>query len=104
MRFSIERAIEKFELDYYLDEALVDSKTCTKFDVLDFWKANSTRFPCLSKMTCDILSIPITTVASEYVFTIGSRVLTKYRSSIIPENVESSYLCTKLDTWFFMEW
>ena len=86
---SNERAIEKSELDYYLGEEPLSSTTCTKFDVLDFWKANSARFPCLSKMACDILSIPITTVASESAFSIGSRVLTKYRSTLIPENVEA---------------
>ena len=71
MRSSTERTIEKSELDYYLDEAPVDSRTCTKFDVLDYWKANSARFPCLSKIVCDIICILITTVVSESAFSIG---------------------------------
>ena len=71
--WSNERAIEKSKLDYYLDEEPLSSTTCTKFDVLDFWKVNAARFPYLSKMACDVLSIPISTVASESAFSIGSQ-------------------------------
>ena len=89
MRSSTERAIEKSELDYFFEERIIDHTISANFNVLDFWKSNKARFPCLSKIACDILCITITTAASELAFSIGSRVLTIFRSSIIPENVEA---------------
>ena len=53
------------QLDIYLDEG---SYVGNDLDVLEYWKLHKHRFPELAIMACDILSIPITTVASESSF------------------------------------
>lgn len=77
------------QLEKYLREPLVDRKQFPKLDVLDYWKSNVTTYPELSQMARDILSIPITTVASESAFSHGGRVIGKFRSSILPKNAEA---------------
>lgn len=44
------------------------------------------KFACMAR---DILSIPITTVASEFVFSVGGRVLDPHRSSLKSDTVEA---------------
>ena len=57
--------------------------------MLGYWRDRSNIFGDLVKMACDVLNIPIITIASKSTFSIGSRVLSKYRSSMLDETVQA---------------
>ncbi|XP_062212314.1 zinc finger BED domain-containing protein RICESLEEPER 1 [Phragmites australis] len=85
----------KSELEQYLDESLTPRSH--EFDILNWWKLNTVKFPTLSKMARDILAIPMSMVSSgSSVFAAGtgSRMLDDYRSSLRPEIVEA-LVCAK---------
>ncbi|KAH9768720.1 putative AC transposase [Citrus sinensis] len=79
--------VRKSELELYLDEPRIDRKI--DLDILSFWKGNGFRYPNLSSMARDILSIHISTVASESAFSVGGRVLDRFRSVLKPETVQA---------------
>lgn len=78
----------KSELDVYLEEGVVLCQDDSDFDALVWWKMNNLKFRILSKMACDVLSIPITTVASESAFSAGGRVIDPYRAFLGTETVQ----------------
>ncbi|KAL6638261.1 hypothetical protein ACP70R_025833 [Stipagrostis hirtigluma subsp. patula] len=83
------------ELDKYLaEECEEDTK---KFDILAWWKGQTSRFPILSKLARDVLGIPISTVASESAFSTSGRILDDFRTSLTPFMVEA-LVCTQ--DWF----
>ncbi|XP_037454940.1 zinc finger BED domain-containing protein RICESLEEPER 2-like [Triticum dicoccoides] len=86
----------KSELEQYLEESLTP-RSIQEFDILNWWKLNTLRFPTLSKMARDVLAIPVstvTTVGSIFSAVTGSRMLDDYRSSLRPEIVEA-LVCAK---------
>ena len=84
----------KSQLDLYLEEARFDHKLHEDLNVMGYWKSHSNHFPELSLMARDILSILITTVASESAFSIGGRILDKFCSSLLPQTAEA-LLCAR---------
>ncbi|XP_057950582.1 zinc finger BED domain-containing protein RICESLEEPER 2-like [Malania oleifera] len=82
----------KSELDRYLGEDC--EKDVEGFDILEWWRLNSQRFPVLSHMVHDVLVVSISTVVSESAFSIGGRVLDAFRSSLTPKIVQD-LICTQ---------
>ena len=74
-------------------EASVDPKT-EGFDILDWWRVNSSRYRILSQVAHDVLAIPISTVASKSAFSTGGRVLDPFCNSLSPNTVEA-LICTQ---------
>lgn len=79
----------KSELELYLELPLKPCNADEEFDILGYWKEQSTAFPSLAHIAKDILAIPITTVASESSFSMGGRILNRWRSSLLHKHVEA---------------
>jgi hypothetical protein len=82
----------KSELDQYLEESLLPR--VPDFDVLSWWKLNKLKYPTLSKMARDILSVPVSSVPADSIFDDKSKEMDQYRSSLRPEVVEA-LVCAK---------
>ncbi|XP_075482555.1 zinc finger BED domain-containing protein RICESLEEPER 2-like [Primulina tabacum] len=78
----------KSELEVYFEERVVLCEEDDEFDALSWWKMNNLKFRILSKMACDVLSIPITSVASESAFSAGGRVIDSYRANLGVDTVQ----------------
>ncbi|RHN42997.1 putative HAT dimerization domain, ribonuclease H-like domain, hAT-like transposase, RNase-H [Medicago truncatula] len=89
---------EKSQLDVYLDESDLGFLCNEDMDVLQWWKSNNDRYPDLSILACDLLSVPITTVASDFEFCMGSRVFNKYKDRMLPMDVETR-ICAR--SWLY---
>ncbi|KAH9736326.1 BED-type domain-containing protein [Citrus sinensis] len=83
----------KTEVDLYLLESCENLEN-ESFDVLDWWKINSSKYPILSYVARDILAMPVSTVASESAFSTGGRVLDPHRCSLSTRTVEA-LICTQ---------
>jgi hypothetical protein len=59
------------------------------FNVLDWWKVVETHYPTLRMIARDIFAIPITTIASESVFSTSGRVLSEHRSRLTSQMLEA---------------
>ncbi|CAN1336552.1 Zinc finger BED domain-containing protein RICESLEEPER 2 [Linum perenne] len=82
----------KNELDSYLEDNVL--RRSDDFDILNWWKANSTKYPTLALIARDILAIPVSTVASESAFSAGGRLISTQRSRLHIKTVET-LMCTQ---------
>jgi hAT family C-terminal dimerisation region/Domain of unknown function (DUF4413) len=83
------------ELDTYLEEPVMENGS--NFDLLDYWRVHSTRFPSLSRMARDYLAVPATSTPSERVFSAGRQLITDFRCRLKAETITA---CMLLKDWF----
>ncbi|XBI24530.1 hypothetical protein VPH35_049617 [Triticum aestivum] len=77
---------QKSELDWYLESPAMHLNT--DLDILEFWSGMSKCYPNLANLARDILAIPISTVPSKSVFTVGEKVVNPRRSTLKPDLLE----------------
>ncbi|KAL9253482.1 Zinc finger BED domain-containing protein [Drosera capensis] len=77
----------KSELELYLEEPSYDLNC--DLDVLEFWSNSAMRYPELSVVARDILSIPVSTVTSHFDFNIGAKTFSGIDSSMMPDTVQA---------------
>ena len=80
------------EVDRYLSDPIEDLMVLN-FDLLSWWRNNSSKYKILSEVARDILVVPISTVASK-AFSTRGRVLDAFRSSLSARTVEA-LICTQ---------
>ncbi|KAL6563146.1 hypothetical protein OROHE_005733 [Orobanche hederae] len=80
------------ELDRYLEEPVLPYEH--EFDVLDWWEMRRLNYPILSRLACDVLSVPFSTIPPEYVFDTRERTVGGNRSSLCPTTLQA-LVCAK---------
>ena len=78
------------ELDAYLK---ADVEVGTDYDVLSWWKVNSGKYPILSQISLYVLSMQVSSVASESSFSTSARIIEPYSSCLTHYMVEV-LICT----------
>ncbi|CAN0915353.1 Putative AC transposase [Linum grandiflorum] len=61
----------------------------SKFDILNWWSVNGTKYPTLQQIARDFVAVPITSVASESALSAGGRLLDPHRSRLHHSTVEA---------------
>jgi len=90
------------ELTMYLgsDPITIDDEDEDDFDILAWWKSYENKFPVLSAIARDILTIPASTVASEQAFSASGRLIDPRRTMLKQDIVET---CMCLRDWYAAE-
>jgi hypothetical protein len=80
------------ELDWYLESPTMDLNT--ELDILEFWSGMSMCYPDLANLACDVLAIPISTVATKSAFTVGdNKVLNRRRRGTLSPDLLEMLTC-----------
>ena len=82
------------DIDRYLSVETIPFEDNEDFDILEWWKKQQIKYPVLSIIARDVLTVPVSTVSSEAVFSAGGRVVRKKRCNLSLEAIEA-IVCLK---------
>ena len=68
---------------------LAEDPSNLNLNVLFWWKVNGLKYLILEKITRDVLDVPVSTMASESIFSTGYRIIDEYQSSLTPCMIEA---------------
>ena len=78
----------------YLSVDTIPFEDNEDFEILEWWKKQQIKYPVLFIIARDVLTVPMSTVASEAAFSAGERVVSKKRCNLSPEAIET-VVCLK---------
>ena len=80
------------EFNLYLAEAV---QIGTQFDALDWWKSHCNNYKRVEVLARRYLGVPPISVASERLFSLSGRVITKTRNRLLPETASAIVFLNK---------
>ena len=72
-------------IDKYLSVETISFEDNEDFDILEWWKKQQIKYPMLFIIACDVLTVFVSTIASEVVFSAGGRVVSKKLCNLSPK-------------------
>ena len=82
------------DIDRYLSVETIQFEDNEDFDILEWWKKQQIQYPVLSIIERDVLTVPVSTIASEAAFSACGRVVSKKRCNLSPQAIEA-VVCLK---------
>jgi hypothetical protein len=82
------------------ESVFIDANTKGYRNPLAWWRDNKADFPIMSELARVLLCIQATSAPSERIFSLASRVISKLRSSLSPENASQIVFVNGALDWF----
>ena len=82
------------------ESVFLDTRRKEYRNPLGWWQDNKADFPIMSELARILLCIPATSAPSERIFSLASRVISKLRSSLDPENASQIVFVHGALDWF----
>ena len=85
------------DIDRYLSVETISFEDNEDFDILEWWKKQQIKYPVLSIIARDVLTVSVSTIASKAAFSTSGRVVSKKRCNLSPQTIEAVVCLKRLE-------